>query len=125
MQGQLYSYGNFPTTTCHFLYHGLTPASAIGWLADGFEARQPNRLLARQKRRLTPSYAAPVCISSVLSPDAGRMADDPRSDGDQYRSRKMDGQELQHLQRIAAWAGASFLLQALLLGTDAICCHRR
>lgn len=30
---------------------------------------------------------------------------------------------MQHLQRIAAWAGASILLQALLLGTGAICYH--
>lgn len=35
----------------------------------------------------------------------------------------MDDKELQHLQRIAAWAGASVLLQALLLGTGAICYH--
>lgn len=64
-----------------------------------------------------------ACISSVLSPDAGRMADVPPSDGDQYRSKKMDDRELRHLQRIAAWAGASVLLQALLLGTGAICYH--
>jgi hypothetical protein len=51
------------------------------------------------------------------------MADVPQTDGDQYRSKKMEDKELQHLKRIAAGAGASVLHPALLLDAGAICYH--
>ena len=50
------------------------------------------------------------------------MPTDGRRSAIKWRSIS-EHKELQDLQRIAAWAGASVLHQALLLGTGAICYH--
>src|SRR5688572_13097160 len=74
----------------------------------------------RRRRRRSPFARAlrSTYISSGRSPDAdGRPTFRIR-----WRSIS-EHKELQHLQRIAAWAGASVLHQALLLGTGAICYH--
>ncbi len=128
---------NFTTTTCHFLYHGLTLALTChaGALSPRFRVPIFGSEFMRDREGSPPALRAPCaprtpavvrCVRFAFPRCCRLMPDGWPMFAVRWRSiseQENGWHELQHLQRIAAWAGASILLQALFLSTGAICYH--